>query len=180
MDLVGVSIDRIDKIAAIWKTTDKLASAEADADTTMLTRIAVVLKDIDETRKTVVDHRNDLFSVRDNLVNPSIKVGESIEQLQATVETRLAGIFRAEHPPLWNARTRESLQAEWQTIGPEFFSRWLKESSQFARKSTHTIGFQLGLFVVLGLTLLRLRERTRKRAEADDSLKRAQLVFEHP
>ena len=103
------------------ETTDELAKTEEDADATMLTRIAAVLGEIDETRRAVVDRRNELLSVRDKLVNPSVAIGEKIEQLQATVEARLAGIFRAEHPPLWNPQTRESFQTEWQTIGPELF-----------------------------------------------------------
>jgi hypothetical protein len=86
----------------------------------VLTRIAAVLGEIDQTRSAVVDRRNELLSVRDKLVNPSVALGEKIEQLQTTVEARLAGIFRAEHPPLWSPRVRESFLKEWQTIGRTF------------------------------------------------------------
>ena len=146
----------------------------------MLTRIAAVLGEIDETRRSVVDHRNELLAVRDKLVNPSVALGESIEQLQATVEARLAGIFRAEHPPLWTPQVRESFQQEWQTVGPQLLMKRFEESVRVSRKPMQTLGFQLVLFLALGLTLLWLRQRTRKRADADSRLRHAQLVFEHP
>ncbi len=180
LDGFGTSLGRIDKIAAVWITTDELAKTEEDADATMLTRIAAVLAEIDETRRAVVDRRNELLSVRDKLVNPSVALGETIEQLQATVEARLAGIFRAEQPPLWSPRIRESFRKEWQTIEPQLLLKRFEESGQVARKPTQTIGFQLVLFLALGLTIRWLRERTRTRAEVDNRLRHAQLVFEHP
>ena len=161
-------------------TTDELAKAKEDADATMLTRIAAVLGEIDETRRAVVDHRNELLTVRDKLVNPSVALGEKMEQVQTTVEARLAGIFRAEHPPLWSPRIRESAQKEWQTIGPQLFMKRFEESGQVSRKPSQTLGFQLVLFLALGLALRWLRERTRTRADVDNRLRHAQLVFEHP
>ncbi len=118
--------------------------------------------------------------MRDKLVNPSVALGENIEQLQAAVEARLAGIFRAEHPPLWNPKIRESFQQEWQSIGPELLWKRLQESGQVSRTPTQTLVFQLVLFLALGLTLLSLRERTRRRVDVDHRLRHAQLVFEHP
>lgn len=180
LDGFGLSLGRIDKIAAVWKTTDELAKTEEGADATMLARIAAVLGEIDETRSAVVDRRNELLTARDELVNPSVALGGRIEQLQATLETRLTGIFQADHPPLWNSRVRESLQKEWQTIGPQLLMKQFKESGQRLRKPTQTLGFQLILFLALGLTLRWLRDRTRRSAEVDTSLSHAQLVFENP
>ncbi len=180
LDGFGISLGRIDKIAAVWMTTDELAKTKEDADATMLTRIAAVLGEIDETRKAVVDRRNQLLSVRDKLVNPSVALDENIEQLQATVEARLAGIFRAEHPPLWSPQIRESFQQEWQTIGPQLFRKRTEQSGQVLRKPAQTLGFQIVLFLALGLTLRWLRQRTRTRADVDNRLRHAQLVFEHP
>ena len=51
LDGFGISLGRIDKIAAVWMTTDELAKTKEDADATMLTRIAAVLGEIDETRQ---------------------------------------------------------------------------------------------------------------------------------
>jgi potassium-dependent mechanosensitive channel len=147
LDGFGISLGRIDKIAAVWKTTDELAKTEEGADETMLARIAAVLGEIDETRSAVVDRRNELLTARDELVNPSVALGESIEQLQATVEARLTGIFRADHPPLWDSRVRESFQKEWQTIGPQLLIKRFKESRQILRKPTQTRSFQLVLFL---------------------------------
>ncbi|TWU32038.1 mechanosensitive ion channel domain-containing protein [Novipirellula artificiosorum] len=180
LDGFGDSFERIDKIAAVWTMTDELAKTKEDADATMLTRIAAVLGEIAQMRSSVVERRNELLSVRDKLVNPSVALAESIEQLQATVEARLAGIFRAEHPPLWSPRIRESLQMEWQTIGPQLLRKRFEERGQVSRKPTHSIGFQIVLFLAIGLTLRWLRQRTRARAEVDNRLRGAQLVFEHP
>ena len=121
-----------------------------------------------------------LLTVRDKLVNPSVALGEIIEQLQATVKARLAGIFRAEHPPLWSPRIRESLHKEWQTVGPQIVLERFEENGQVSLEPTQTLGFQLVLFVALGLSLRWLRDRTRVRAQDDARVRSAQLVFEHP
>ena len=180
LDGFAISLGRIDKIAAFWKATDELAKSEEDVDATMLTRIAAVLVEIDETHLAVVNRRNELLSVRDKLVNPSVELGSKIEQLETTVESRLAGIFRAEHPPLWNPLVRESFWKEWQTIGPQILMKRFEATGQVLRKPTQTLGFQLVLFLIIGLTLRWLRKRTRTRADIDNCLQRAQLVFEHP
>ena len=180
LDSFGITLGRIDKIAAAWTTTDELAKTEEDAAATILTRMAAVLGEIDQTRKAIVDHRNELLTVRDNLVNPRVALSEEIQQVQTRVEARLAGILRAEHPPLWSSRVRESIQKEWQTIGPQLLMKWFEESRQVSRKPTQTLGFQLVLFLAFGLTLRWLRERTRARADIDNRLRHAQLVFEHP
>jgi potassium-dependent mechanosensitive channel len=145
-----------------------------------LKRIAAVLGEIDETRSAVVDRRNDLLTVRDKLVNPSVALGESIEQLQTTAKARLAGIFRAEQAPLWSPRIRESLHKEWQTVGPQIVLEWVEENGQVSREPSQTLGFQLVLFVALGLSLRWLRDRTRVKAQDDNRVRSAQLVFEHP
>lgn len=177
---LGISLERIDKIAAVWIKTDELARAEDGTDTTMLTRIAAVLDEIDETQSAVLNRRNDLLTVRDQLVNPSIALSESIEQQQETVKSRLAGIFRAEHPPLWSPKVRESFKREWQSIGPQLLVKRFEESGQVSGKPGQTLRLQLALFLILGLTFRWLRRRTRLKADADNRLQHAQLVFEHP
>ena len=157
LDGFGTSLGRIDKIEAVWVATDELAKAQEGADETILARIDAVVGEIDETRSAVLDRRNELLTLRDKLVNPSIALGEYIEQLQGTVEARLAGIFRAEQPPLWDPRIRDSLQEELQAIGPQFVMKRFEESGQALRKPTQTIGFQLLLFLALGLSLRWLR-----------------------
>ena len=47
LDGFGISLGRIDRIAAVWVTTDELAKTKEDADATMLARIAAVLGEID-------------------------------------------------------------------------------------------------------------------------------------
>ncbi len=44
LDGFGISLGRIDKIAAVWMATDELAKTKENADATMLTRIAAVLR----------------------------------------------------------------------------------------------------------------------------------------
>lgn len=179
LDGFGTSLGRIDQIAAVWVKTDELAKPEDGADATMLKRIAAVLGEIDKTRSAVVERRNDLLTVRDKLVNPSVALGSSIERLQAAVKARLAGIFRAEQP-LWSPRIRESLHKEWQTVSATIVLRRLEEDGQLPQKPTQMLGFQLVLFLALGLSLGWLRDRTRARAQDDARVRSAQLVFEHP
>ncbi len=180
LDTLRTTLERIDGIALVWEATDQFAKTQEGVDSTTESRITAVRKEIDETRLAVVERRNEVLAVRDKLVNPSIKLEESVDRLQTTLDTRLQEIFRANHPPLWSPRVPESLRKEWQTIGPQFFSRQFGENGQFFRRPAEGLGFQLLLFVTLALCLLWLRARTRARTEVEDRRQHAQLVFEHP
>jgi hypothetical protein len=59
-----------------------------------------------------------MLTLRDKLVNPRVAISECVAQLQGAVDARLAGIFRADHPPLWSPQVRESIGTEWQTVTP--------------------------------------------------------------
>ena len=180
LDALRTSLGRIDRISAVWKATDELAKTQEGVDATTMTRIAAVRGEIDKARSAVVKLRNDILAVRDKLVNPSVALGETVDQLQDAVEARLEGIFRADHPPLWSPLVRESLRKEWQTVGPRHFLKRFDENVQDSLGRPQTLGFQLALFVALALSLRWLRDRTRARAGDDDHLRHAQLVFEHP
>ena len=180
LDALSTSLGRIDRISAVWKATDELAKTQEGADATTMTRIAAVRGEIDTARSAVVKRRNDLLAVRDKLVNPSVALGESVDQLQGAVDARFEGIFRADHPPLWSPLVRESLRKEWQTGGPRHFLKRFDENWQDSRRRPQTLGFQLALLVALALSFRWLRDRTRARADDDDHLRHAQLVFEHP
>jgi small-conductance mechanosensitive channel len=180
LDTLRTALDRIDRISAVWEATDQIANTQTGAEVTTRTRIAAVCSEIDKARLAVVKQRDDSLAVRDKLVNPTIEVDECIKQLQAAIETRLQGVFRADHPPLWSPRVRESLQMEWQNVGPQLSWKRFVENRQLSWRPTEMFGFQLVLFVALALGLLWLRARTRARTEDEDRLRHAQLVFEHP
>ena len=179
LDALGTSLGRIDRISAVWQATDEIAKTQEGADATTMARIAAVRGEVDKARSAVVKRRNDVLAVRDKLVNPSVALGEIVDQLQDAVDARLEGIFRADHPPLWSPLVRESLRKEWQTGGPHFLKRF-DEKVQDLLGRPQTLGFQLALFVALALSLRWLRDRTRAKAGDDDHLRHAQLVFEHP
>ncbi|WP_231756498.1 mechanosensitive ion channel domain-containing protein [Lignipirellula cremea] len=180
LDALGTSVERIDSIAAVWQATDELARTQADVDATTTDRIAAVRSEIEEVRSTVVKRRNDMLAVRDKLVNPSVALNVTVEHLQSAVDARLAGIFHADHPPLWNPQVRESIGTEWQTVGLRQFLKRFDLSGQDSRRRAETLGLQFILLVGLGLMLRWVRNRTRARAEDDSQLRHAQLVFEHP
>jgi hypothetical protein len=105
LDALGTSLGRIDRISAVWKATDELAKTQEDVDATTTDRIAAVRSEIEEARSAVVKRRNEMLTLRDKLVNPRVAIGECVDQLQGAVDARLAGIFRADHPPLWSPRS---------------------------------------------------------------------------
>ncbi len=172
------SIGQIDSIAAVWKATDELAKTQEGAEETTITRIAAVRSEIEKTRSVIVKRRNDVLALRDKLVNPSVALSEGVEKLQSTVETRVEGIFQADHPPLWSPLVWKSLRKEWQTVGPEHLLKRFNEN----RQDTRTFSFQLILFMVIGLGLRWLRHHSRERIVDVQHPRHAhaQLVFEHP
>ncbi len=180
LDVLRTSLGRIDEIAVVWNAADELAKTQEGVDVTIMTRIASVRGEIEDARLAVVSRRNDILAVRDKLVNPTIELDESVEQLQATIESRLQGIFRAEHPPLWSPLVRESLHKEWQHFEPKSLLQRLDENGQFSRATPEFLGFQFVLLLSVALSLRLLRNRTRARADDDDRLRHAQLVFDHP
>ncbi|MCR9232516.1 MAG: mechanosensitive ion channel [bacterium] len=172
------SLAQVDRISAVWQATDDLAKTQEGAEVTTITRIKAVRAEIAEARSVIVKRRNDVLALRDKLVNPSVALSEGADKLQSEVDARVEGIFQADHPPLWSPLVRESIRKEWRTLGPQQLLQRFNEN----RQDTRTLGFQVILFVSLGLSLRWLRNRTRARI-VDAQHRRqahAQLVFEHP
>ncbi len=172
------SLSQVDRISAVWQATDDLAKTQEGAEVTTITRIKAVRAEIAEARSVIVKRRNDVLALRDKLVNPSVALSEGADKLQSEVDARVEGIFQADHPPLWSPLVRESIRKEWRTLGPQQLLQRFNEN----RQDTRTLGFQVILFVALGLSLRWLRNRTRARI-VDAQHRRqahAQLVFEHP
>lgn len=172
------SLAQVDRISAVWQATDDLAKTQEGAEVTTITRIKAVRAEIAEARSVIVKRRNDVLALRDKLVNPSVALSEGADKLQSEVDARVEGIFQADHPPLWSPLVRESIRKEWRTLGPQQLLQRFNEN----RQDTRTLGFQVILFVALGLSLRWLRNRTRARI-VDAQHRRqahAQLVFEHP
>ena len=172
------SLAQVDRISAVWQATDDLAKTQEGAEVTTITRIKAVRAEIAEARSVIVKRRNDVLALRDKLVNPSVALSEGADKLQSEVDARVEGIFQADHPPIWSPLVRESIRKEWRTLGPQQLLQRFNEN----RQDTRTLGFQVILFVALGLSLRWLRNRTRARI-VDVQQRRqahAQLVFEHP
>ena len=175
-----VALERLDTIAAVWEATAAEVSRREGAATSTLNRIATVRGEIDQAHSTVVERRNQILAVRDRMVDPSDALAASLVQVQSATEARLTGIFRVDRPPLWSPQVRASLRKEWKAVGPQHFLQRLQESGQYVREQAHMLGFQLALFIALGLGLRALRDRARARAKDDYDLRDAEEVFERP
>ena len=177
---LSVVFKRLDTIAAVWDATAAEVSRREGAATSTVARIATVLGEIDQARSAVVKWRNQILAVRDRILDPSSALANSLVHVQSATETRLRRIFQADRPPLWSPQVRASLRKEWKAGGPRQFLRCLQESGQYVREQGHMLGFQLALFVALGLGLRALRNRARAWAEDDYNLRDAKEVFERP
>jgi potassium efflux system protein len=175
-----VVFQRLDTIAAVWDATAAEVSRREGAATSTVARIATVLGEIDQARSAVVKWRNQILAVRDRILDQSSALANSLGHVQSATEVRLQKIFQADRPPLWSPQVRASLRKEWKAGEPQQFLQWLQESGQYVREQGHMLGFQLALFVALGLGLRALRDRARARAEDDYNLRDAKEVFERP
>ena len=180
--LTGLHVvsQRLDTIAAVWDATAAEVSRREGAPTSTVARIGTVRAELDQARSTIVKRRNQILAVRDRIVDTSGALTNSLVQVQSAAEAQLRGIFRVDRPPLWSPQVRASLRKEWKAGGPQQFLRWLQENGQYVRGQAHMLGFQLALFIALGLGLRALRDRARVRAEDDYNLRDAKEVFEHP
>jgi len=173
------ALARLDTIARDWEATGEVAQRE-DASTTTLNLISAVRHEIDQTHSAILARRNQILAVRDRLVAPSASLSASLREVQSETKARITGIFRVDRPPLWSPRVRASLRQEWEAVRTESFSRRLQEGEQYAREQARMLGFQLALFMVLGLVMRSLRERARARTKDDYDLGDAEKVFERP
>jgi len=170
---------RLDTIAGDWEATGEVAQRE-DASTTTLNLIAAVRHEIDQVHAAVLARRNQILAVLDRLVDPSASLSASLREVQSETKARLTGLFRVDRPPLWSPQVRASLRQEWEAVGTESFSQRLQEGGQYAREQARMLGFQLALFMVLGLAMRSLRDRARARAKDEYDLGDAEKVFERP
>jgi len=172
-------LERLDTIAQDWEATGQLARRE-DASTTTLKIIAAVRHEIDQVRAAALARRNQVLAVLDRLVQPSASLSASLREVQSETKARLTGIFRVDRPPLWSPQVRASLRQEWAAVGTESFAQRLQDAGQYAREQARMLGFQLALFIVLGLVMRSLRDRARARAQDEYDLGDAEKVFERP
>jgi potassium efflux system protein len=173
------ALAQLDGIAAVWEATNELAQREA-ATATTLNLISAVRHEIDQKHSTVLARRNQILAVLDRLVDPSASLSARLGEVQSEAKARLTGIFRVDRPPLWSRQVRASLRQEWEAVGTESFWQRLQEGGQYAREQARMLGFQLALFMVLGLVMRSLRERARGRAKDEYELGDAEKVFERP
>jgi hypothetical protein len=173
------ALARLDTIAADWAATGEVAQREG-ATTTTLNLIAAVRHEIDQVHAAVLARRNQILAVLDRMVDPNASLSASLREVQHETQTRLTGIFRVDRPPLWSPEVRSSLRQEWQAVGTDSFSQRLQEGGRYARLQARMIGFQLALFIVLGLVVRSLRERARTRTKDEYDLGDAEKVFERP
>ncbi len=173
------ALARLDGITAVWEATSELAQREASTATT-LHLIAAVRREIDQVHASVLARRNQILAVLDRLVDPSAALSAGVREVQSETESRLTGIFQPDRLPLWSAEVRDSLRQEWEAVGAESFVQPLQEARRYTREQARTLGFQLALFVVLGLVMRSLRDRARARAKDEYDLRDAEKVFERP
>lgn len=171
------ALARLDAMAANWDATAEIARREG-ADRTTLNRIATVRRRVDQAHATVLERRNEILAVRDRLVDPSEALAASLGRIRGETEARLTGIFRVDRPPIWSPEVRESLRQEWATAGMQQIRERLREGRRYASAQGRMLGFQIALFVILGISLRALR--TRARAKEDYDLRDAEKVFERP
>jgi len=173
------ALARLDTIASDWEATAEVAQRE-DASTTTRNLISAVRHEIDQTHSAVLARRNQILAVLDRLVASSASLSASLREVQSETKARITGIFRVDRPPLWSPQVRASLRQEWEAVGTKSLSRRLQEGGQYAREQARMLGFQLALFMVLGLVMRSLRKRARTRTKDDYDLRDAEKVFERP
>jgi len=173
------ALARLDTIARDWEATGAVAQREG-ASTTTLNLISAVRHEIDQTHSAILARRNQILAVLDRLVAPNAAVSASLQEVQSETKARITGIFRVDRPPLWSPQVRASLRQEWEAVGSEPFSRRLQDAGRYAREQVRMLGFQVALFLVLGLVMRSLRERARARTRDDYDLEDAEKVFERP
>ena len=178
--LTGIrsALQQTDKIVAVWAETSAEADRQDSVALNTVTRIVVVRSDIDKARSEIVEHRNQILAVRDNLVIPGSSLEAVFKQLHKETGTRIKSIFGANRLPMWSPLIRESLHKEWIALEPKkFFHRLQKDASEQAT----LLRFQLLLFVTLAFILFWLRSRVRTtQAESNYDLQNAREVFEVP
>jgi potassium efflux system protein len=173
------ALAQLDGIAAVWEATNELAQREG-ATASTLKLISAARHEIDQTHSAVLARRNQILAVMDRLVDPSAALSASLRQVQSDTEQRLTGILRVDRPPLWSPEVRASIRDEWRAAGTASFLQSLKEGGQYVRAHTRVLGFQLALFLALGLGMRALRDRARMRAKDEYDLRDAEKVFERP
>ena len=178
--LTGIqsALQQTDKIVAVWAKTSAEVNRQDSVALNTVTRIVVVRGDIDKARSEIIEHRNRILAVRDNLVIPGGSLEAFFQQLHKETGARIKSIFGANRLPLWSPLIRESLHKEWIALAPmKFFHRLQKDAGEQAT----LLRFQLLLFVTFAFILFWLRSRVRTtQAESNYDLHNAREVFELP
>lgn len=176
---VRSALDQVNEQHRQWSLTHEQAIA-GDSSDAVNDRIDTTLDAIEDTRNALTAVRGGLLTARDRLIDPRASIDRTLKQLDAKIQSRLAGIFNRDQAAIWNSDLLDSIRAEMRAGGFASIENRVDRLREYVHANLATIGLQIALFLVLAVLLRVLGSRAQRMAEEDYDLRDASLVFALP
>lgn len=172
-------LDRLDSSAEVWGTTITEAQ-EADVAPDLLTLAGTTANAIDEVRNSLRDLLDRTFALQGKVGRTQAAVQTALDRIADEETSLLNNLLRRERPPLWSdAVYGVPIQAMAARAGNELTRSWAA-LNRMVNGELDRLGFQILLFIVLGLLLRRARARALELPDSDPMVKTALSILEKP
>jgi small-conductance mechanosensitive channel len=172
-------LERIDSSAEVWRIT-VIEAQEADVAPELLQLARLTADSIGQVRTSLRDLLSRAFALQGKVGRTQAAVQTALDRIVDEEATLLNNLLRRERPPLWSdtiygasvqdmvGRAESELSKSWRAI------------DHMARGELDRLGFQIILFIVVGLLLRRARLHARDISESDPMIQTAMTIFERP
>ncbi len=170
----------VDKLQAIWNSTDKAARAdqEANAPPETLDLVRNVLYATRDAKQRIKVRQTSVLELQTRVGELNTKVGAGLAAAEQANDDAVKTLFDRDNPPIWDTQAEPA---------PDLLGRWrasyveqLDELHNFVRSNVGLFAIHAGIFLALLIVLLWLRRGLHTWTEEEPHLKRAAPIFEVP
>lgn len=172
-------LERLDSNAEVWRITI-IEAQEADVAPELLELAGSTADSIDQVRTSLRDLLSRAFALQGKVGRTQAAVQTALDRIVDEEATLLNNLLRRERPPLWSDTIYgASVQDMVGRAGGELSKSW-RAIDHMVRGELDRLGFQIILFIVVGLLLRRARLHARDVSESDPMIQTAMTIFERP
>lgn len=173
---IDKQIEELEKIRGIWQETlNKTKDAEIPSE--VWEKIGQTIAAIKNTQKAAEDKRAELLTAQARISEQEKRIDKVLEAVSQAREEALSQLFVKDSPAIWDlTETGTDLR---RNMGNSL-SEQLGSLNEYINRRSGTIFVHLLVFLLLVVSLHRVRTRVRPLAEDEPELENAMTVFRKP
>jgi small-conductance mechanosensitive channel len=170
---------RANELNNVWQKTKVTAIAEEAAES-LNARIDTLLEEVQAVRKQIRQRTDDLLALQHDILGELGYIAGVFDRLDAAQQETRELLYVRDSPPLWKAFQQEEYEDTLTTLFAKTWQRNLASIETFFDLYRDTVFVQLVFFVLLLISFIALRTKSREWQDEENIMHPAKQLFEHP